>query len=66
MSRLHDTIRPQFIRLSKPDGHLGALYDVRRGVLRLIGRNGQTVDYDLVALSAEAAQQESAGTVEVR
>lgn len=55
---LHDTIRPKWIRLKRPDGHLGGLYDPRRGVIRFIGGGG-TVDYDLVALAEDEEVKET-------
>lgn len=54
---LHDTIKPKWIRLLKPDGGLGGLYDPTRGIIRFISRGG-TADVDLVALSEEAQRQE--------
>jgi hypothetical protein len=44
----HDMIAPEWIRLKKPDGHLGALYHPLKHVLRFISRDG-TVDYNLAS-----------------
>lgn len=55
---LHDMIRPKWIRLPKADGHLGGLYDPKRGVIRFIGGGG-TVDYDLVALAEDEEVKET-------
>ncbi len=49
---LHDMIKPKWIRLLKPDGNLGCLYDPNRGIIRFISRGG-TADVDLVALSED-------------
>lgn len=45
----YDTIAPDWIRLKKRDGHLGALYHPQRRILRFVGREG-TVDYNLAGL----------------
>lgn len=52
MPPLDNTIQTKWIRLPKQDGHLGALYDPLRGIIRFIGGGG-TVDYDLVALAED-------------
>lgn len=52
MTALNDIIRPKWIRLLKPDGNLGGLYDPQRGIIRFISRGG-TADVDLVALAED-------------
>ena len=51
-----DKIAPEWIRLKKPDGHLGALYDPQRRRIRFISRDG-TVDYSLALYDQEAKPQ---------
>lgn len=53
----NDMMAPEFRRLLKADGHLGALWDYRTNTLRLVCRDG-TVDYDLNAM-AEREQRKS-------
>lgn len=52
MAALNAIIKPKWIRLLKPDGHLGGLYDPTRGIIRFISREG-TADVDLVALAED-------------
>lgn len=59
---LHDMIKPKWIRLLKSDGHLGAIYDPQRGIIRFVSGGG-TAEYDLVAM-AEDEQRKMACLVE--
>lgn len=60
MTALNAIIKPQWVRLLKPDGNLGCLYDPNRGIIRFISRGG-TADVDLVALAEDAAKRQEAG-----
>lgn len=53
----NDTMQPEFMRLLKVDGHLGALYNPQRDIIRLVCRAG-TVDINLNDLRAKAARRE--------
>jgi hypothetical protein len=65
MTALHDKIKTEWIRLLKPDGNLGCLYDPHRGIVRFISRGG-TADVDLVALSEEAERKREQVATESR
>lgn len=54
---LHDRMAPEWIRLKKPDGHLGALYHPQRHILRFISRDG-TVDYNLAMYNQEQPKEQ--------
>lgn len=51
-----DTMQPDFVRLLKVDGHLGALYNPEHDIIRLVCRAG-TVDINLNDLRAKAAKR---------
>lgn len=53
---LHDRMAPDWIRLKKPDGHLGALLHPQRHILRFISKDG-TVDYNLAMYIQELQAQ---------
>lgn len=53
---LNDKIKTNWVRLLKPDGNLGCLYDPNRGIIRFISRGG-TADVDLVALAEDAQRK---------
>lgn len=57
----NDTMRPEYMRLLKVDGHLGALYDAERDVLRFVCRAG-TIDYNLEDFRAKAAKRAASVT----
>lgn len=55
----NDNMQPEYMRLLKVDGHLGALYDPKRDVVRVVCRAG-TIDYNLADLRAKAERRELA------
>lgn len=61
MSALHDMMAPEWIRLKRVDGHLGALYHPQKRIVRFV-TGGGTVDYKLalydVHQPSEPQQQE--------
>lgn len=58
----HDMMQPEFKRLLKADGHLGALYNPTNHTLRLVCRAG-TVDFDLKAIAEREARREARDAV---
>jgi len=48
-----------FVRLLKADGHLGALYDPKRNVMRFISRDGGVTEYDLTVIAEKQRQKEA-------
>lgn len=52
----NDMMQPEFQRLLKVDGHLGALYDPHQDVIRLVCRAG-TVDFNLADLRGKAQRR---------
>lgn len=55
----NDMMQPEYVRLLKVDGHLGALYDPQRDVIRLVCRAG-TVDFNLADLREKARRRMAA------
>jgi hypothetical protein len=59
----HDMMDSKWVRLLKPDGHLGALFNPSRNVVRFIDSRG-TVDYSLAKFIQHATEkQEQAAPV---
>jgi hypothetical protein len=58
----NDTMNPDFERLLKPDGHLGALYNGKERIIRFVTRSG-TVDYNLDQLDRKRERRQ--GLVQV-
>lgn len=57
MALLNDIIRPSYVRLLHKNGRFAGNFDVQRGVIQFVDRAG-TIEYDLVALTEQAQQQQ--------